>query len=375
MKKMLYILLIILFLVYQLFYKLSFIYKGELYQYILNPLIIFIFVLIFNFFFYKNKDIKLKYNRQVRNIVIINSLIYLIIYFTIGFFTGFVNNPYAVNLNGFIMNLFSIIFVYFLIELFREILVRNIKRESWYYYLFIFFLFLIFEINYSIFDNLNFKNLILELMPVIINNIFLIYLVTKTSFITNFIHRVILFSPFLVAKITPDIDLSIFTLLSMLLPLLSFIMIEYSIKAHDKYIPSDIKESLSPRRWITTFTLIIVVIFFTLGVFGVRPVVILTNSMQPAIKPGDLVIIKTCSIEDVDVGDIIEFQSDNYQVIHRVVDITKNKIQIQLTTKGDNNKDVDLEKIRQENLRGCFSFKIRYLGYPSYLLRNIFSSR
>ena len=367
MKNILLVINVIILISYQLLYKLFLIYNGEIYQYIINPIILFIFALIFYFLFYNQKTFK--FDSRVRNIVTINVLIYIIIYFTIGFFTGYINNPYSTNLNGLIINIFSIIFVYFSLEVLRGVLVSNVNKKR--YYVLIFLIFILFDINFN--TELTPKTFSLEIIPLIITNIYFIYILTKSNFITNFIYRTLLFLPSFISPIVPDINISILTLMTILLPLLNYIIIEYTIKSHEKYTPQDISSILNPRKWITSFSIIILIIFFALGVFTIYPVVILTGSMKPLITEGDILIIKKCDIEDVTTGDIIEFNVNNKKIVHRVVNKKTNKKQILLTTKGDNNKSIDKDIVTKDNLTGCYSFKIKYLGYPSYFIKNIFS--
>lgn len=367
MKNILFVINVILLISYHLLYKLFLVYNGEIYQYIINPLILFVFAFVFYLLFYNHKSFK--FDSNVRNIVIINVLIYIIIYFTIGFFTGYINNPYSTTISGLIINFFSIIFSFFSLEMLRGTLVNKVTRKKQYFIIFL--IFMLFDLNLN--SPVTTKTITLEFIPLIINNIYFIYILTKSTFITNFIYRVLLFLPSFISIIVPDINISILTLLSVLLPLFNYLIIEYRIKSHEKKLPQDLKDSLNPKKLIISFSVIIIIIFFTLGVFSFSPVVILTGSMSPSITPGDILIIKKCSIEDIIIGDIIEFKVNDNKIIHRVVNIKKNKKQTTLMTKGDNNKSIDPFVITNDNLNGCYSFKIKYLGYPSYLIKNIFS--
>ena len=72
-------------------------------------------------------------------------------------------------------------------------------------------------------------------------------------------------------------------------------------------------------------------------IFGYGFLVVVTGSMEPEIKSGELIIIKDSS--EYDVGDIITYEIDGYLVTHRIVKIEEN----QITTKGDSNNEEDLE--------------------------------
>ncbi|MFZ2969940.1 MAG: signal peptidase I [Minisyncoccia bacterium] len=65
---------------------------------------------------------------------------------------------------------------------------------------------------------------------------------------------------------------------------------------------------------------------------------ITSGSMWPVLKKGDLVLIKYVKNEDIKIGDIVVFKNENGFTIHRVTEITGNKIR----TKGDANNISDL---------------------------------
>jgi signal peptidase I len=70
-------------------------------------------------------------------------------------------------------------------------------------------------------------------------------------------------------------------------------------------------------------------------IFGYSYSVVATDSMEPTIMIGEIVIAESKAYDDVIEGDIIVFFSDEYQefFVHRVHDISENG---DLITKGDN---------------------------------------
>lgn len=93
--------------------------------------------------------------------------------------------------------------------------------------------------------------------------------------------------------------------------------------------------------------------------------------MQNEIMIGDVVIIKKCTANDVNVGDIIEYQMEGYTVIHRVIEKIQRKGEFYFVTKGDNNEVADKKEVREDQLIGKVIFKIRYIGYPAIWLHLI----
>ena len=78
---------------------------------------------------------------------------------------------------------------------------------------------------------------------------------------------------------------------------------------------------------------------------GVLPLIVLTDSMYPDIKSGDLIFCKTVATEEVAVGDVISFfdpaGNGSTIVTHRVLEVTELSGQLAWRTKGDNNNTED----------------------------------
>lgn len=110
-------------------------------------------------------------------------------------------------------------------------------------------------------------------------------------------------------------------------------------------------------------TLIIVVggIFIGLYIIGVTPYVVLSGSMEPTIETGSLCFInKHVKYNDVKEKDIIAFKTGKDTLVtHRVISKTQNGI----TTKGDNNKDIDGGYVTTKNYVGKNMFWIPKIGY------------
>ena len=70
-------------------------------------------------------------------------------------------------------------------------------------------------------------------------------------------------------------------------------------------------------------------------------------------------------------GDIIEYNVDEYNVIHRVVDINLKSGKINLVTKGDANESIDKIPVTNEVVVGRVEYIVPYIGYPSYFLRRL----
>lgn len=82
------------------------------------------------------------------------------------------------------------------------------------------------------------------------------------------------------------------------------------------------------------------------NVLGYRIFYVPTESMVPAINPGDFVVGIPVNHEDVKVGDIVTYksQSRGTTICHRVIGKTEEG----LVFKGDKNVDADMELVRDD---------------------------
>ena len=105
------------------------------------------------------------------------------------------------------------------------------------------------------------------------------------------------------------------------------------------------------------------VLMFNSGLFPVKPVAIATGSMEPDIQVGDVVIVGPVDVSKLEIGDIIQYQSDGYTVVHRIAGIVKDADGVSMfVTKGDHNNTEDKEPVYGTNIIGKVLFTIPKLG-------------
>lgn len=105
------------------------------------------------------------------------------------------------------------------------------------------------------------------------------------------------------------------------------------------------------------------------SLFGYSFGIVQTNSMEPEIKVGDMIIYKSCDITEVEVGDDIVFiagsgfgQIEGQNVIHRVQSIVADGGNYRITTKGINNVAEDVDKVTAENFLGICTYYSSFWG-------------
>lgn len=106
-----------------------------------------------------------------------------------------------------------------------------------------------------------------------------------------------------------------------------------------------------------------------------KPMIVLSGSMVPFFLPGDIVIIKTVGLNELNLGDVLTFQAPTSKpgtfVTHRIISIEEGKKRL-FQTKGDANDANDDFKVPESNVVGKLKFVIPFFGYlPDYLKHNI----
>ncbi|SHJ31001.1 signal peptidase I [Hespellia stercorisuis] len=104
--------------------------------------------------------------------------------------------------------------------------------------------------------------------------------------------------------------------------------------------------------------------------FGNRPVVVLSGSMEPSYPVGSLTYYHAAAFEEIKAGDVITFKAGDSLVTHRVEE--KNDLSRTLITKGDHNETQDINPVKEADLVGKTStIAVPYLGYIVSYGRNM----
>jgi signal peptidase len=99
---------------------------------------------------------------------------------------------------------------------------------------------------------------------------------------------------------------------------------------------------------------------------GFVPLIVLTDSMEPDIQNGDLVICRTKKADSVEVGDVIAFYdpagSGTSIVTHEVVELVTENGSIKFRTKGIANNREDASLVPVSNFIGVLMIRLPKLG-------------
>lgn len=345
----------------------------SMYIYVIKPLI-WLFILILVLISFDNDFIKNhKYKKIVDFNVIIATIIYFIVYFSSGYLKGFAYNPYTNNLKGLLLNAWSFITIIVAKEYIRYYAINNCKKDKIILKGILISILLVLPeinlpnaINYFSSGLLIFKYFMQYLMPQLIINMYLSYVSYYSGFLMPLVYRMFPLLLQLLLPMLPKLDWIYLSLIDSAIPFFSFIWLNYQIQKETRSLPIKEIKKMRFTNCVLPIIFVCIILIFGLGLFPYRPVVVASNSMLPKYSVGDIVLVKNIEINDIKQGDILQYQMDNYTVIHRVKEIKYDKNnEIYFIMKGDNNKNVDLYPVYSKQILGKVKLNIKYLGYPT----------
>jgi signal peptidase len=127
-------------------------------------------------------------------------------------------------------------------------------------------------------------------------------------------------------------------------------------------------------RIVGTLVLVAVVVLVAVlaapGVIGAKEsFVVLSGSMEPEIQAGDVVVVKEVPTEDIEVGDVITYDSNGElggertdRVTHRVIDVRQTDSGTAFKTQGDANEDPDPGLVQPSQVIGVMWFHVPAVG-------------
>lgn len=346
---------------------------GTLYNALINPIFWIVFAIVLKLYF-KSFYTTHKLRKEILDYTLVSVLIYIILYLLFGLFVSFGKNPNSTTIEGVLTNFWITGTVILGREYIRFLIINNVfEKQKKKVCIFLVIIFSLLEIkNINIISTNGyyiFKQIFNIVLPTISKNILFTYIAYCKFYWPSVMYELLIHLILWISPILPNLTWIMVAIIDISVPMLLFIYVRYVKNKNVHYKQKDDTVNKDPNPIITSITLVILGIWFALGIFPIKPLAIATGSMEPTISIGDIAIIKKCNINDIKVGDIIEYRKDNISVVHRVIDVVQEGGEFHITAKGDNNDTVD-KQILEEQLLGKYLFKIKYLGYPAVWMAN-----
>ena len=378
MQKSKYITIFILFFIfaYVILSKVYFSTLGNIYTFIINPLFFIGLALALKFLIVPPYQTN-KFKKDIIQYTLITVLIYSIIYLITGVLVGFGKNPYSDSVRGIIINLFATGSIICSREYIRYKLINNVyNKDKRIIFILIVLIFSLIDFNITVlFNSANvyylFKAIFYNLIPSVIKNFLFTYLALHVDHVPAIIYEIVFNCILWMSPVLPNSPWVLEAILNSVFPFVLLLYCKYYIQKKDRFHLNTVSKPINPFGIIPFGILLVLSIWFALGIFPVKPVGVATASMVPTLKVGDLTFIKKCTANDVKVNDIIEYQMNGYTVIHRIINIMQEDGEFFFITKGDNNSTEDKIPVREDQLIGKVIFKIPYVALPTIWIHNL----
>lgn len=373
--------IIILILIYGLLANLKLVFNiNVIYLYIINPLFWITLAVFLKIAIGKSYQ-KSRIKKEVIQYILIAVIVYILTYMISGLFITFGNNPYFTTVKGFLINLWMFGTVIISKEYIRYRLINNVyendKKEI---AILVSLIYIIIEIGLNKYINTKItllfaiKDICQNLIPLIAKNVLYSYISMKSDWKPAIMYELFTKLYLWLSPILPNAPWIMVAIIETTIPTILFFYIRYANSKNSEIKSRQEIENANPKNSIPLVVLVILVIWFTIGVFPIKPIAVASGSMEKELYVGDVVIVKKCNANDIVNGDIIQYQMKGYTVIHRVIEKKQKNGEYYFTTKGDNNPSEDKESVKEDQVLGKVIFKVKYLGYPAIWLNIIQSN-
>lgn len=333
-----------------------------------------IFFLSLLFFKYR-KD----YFYQKNSVIFVMSIIaifQIVVFYIAGLFDGFSNNIIKLSFNNIIILIIPTIVALVIIELIRYLLSSQFNKDKKFEVLCIIMLVLmdvnLFGSSYnfsSLSDTLEFMGLVL--FPSVASNIVYNRLTLSYGYKPIVIYRVIVILSYYLIPIVPNTYVFFRSIFKIAYPILFYLLITYM---YDRLTFENLRRKNNKSNIATAVTLIFVTLLaglvsckFRWGILSIG-----SNSMGGTFNSGDAVIFEKYDDQKIEIGNIIIYEKNNRSVVHRVIEIGVFNGNYVYVTKGDKNELADSGYVYQDDVEGIVKASIKYIGYPSIWIRNLF---
>ena len=124
---------------------------------------------------------------------------------------------------------------------------------------------------------------------------------------------------------------------------------------------------------IVAVSVVLAVLFVGVRLFGLRPLAVLSGSMEPEYPVGSLTYIKRVDYKTLKPGDVITFMLDeNTLATHRIVEVISDEndpSELRYRTRGDANSACDGSLVHRKNIVGTPVFSVPKLGYVANFIQ------
>lgn len=215
------------------------------------------------------------------------------------------------------------------------------------------------------------KLVVSDFIPALAASTLLTYLAIACGMPAQLTYRLGVVAMTILPPVIPKYDWYLIGVTSVLLTVIVYLVIDHTQQERHQRSRKQHTHRAFDAMWAITM---LALILFMTGFFAYKPSAIMSNSMSPVFSRGAMVILqKNTPVMDINIGDIIQYESRGRVITHRVIDISQSQDgsgKRVFITKGDNNPSKDMP-VNQEQVLGTVRAQVPHIGYPTVWLREI----
>ena len=360
-------LLLLVFLLFALF-------ESNIISKTILAIILLVYMFICKFFLKKRKTLPI-YHRQVTILMFVFAFIYLAVFYLMGIYFGYYEASVKLSWWSLYKYIIPLTIIIITSEVTRYILLSQ-KSNKPKVLVFTIMVFIDLIIYTGIYDLSNLDDFLTVigfiLFASVACNLLYNYMSIRFGYKGIIIYRLITVLYVYFFPIIPDVYVFFKSVLRMIYPYLIYLILDYTYSKRNL-----IADYVDERKRVLRTT--ILVVFATLIAmlvscqfrFGI--LVVGSGSMTGALDKGDATVFEKYDNQKIHEGDVIIFDKNDTRIIHRVVDIKEINGKIRYYTKGDANPQLDDGYVTSKDILGITKFRIKYIGFPSIWIKDIFS--
>lgn len=175
-----------------------------------------------------------------------------------------------------------------------------------------------------------------------------------------------------IIPIVPNVYIFFKSFLRMINPYIIYIIIE-RLYSDAKFTNSYNERKKNIISNTILFIIMILSVMLISCKFHYGILVIGSHSMTGTLNKGDAVVFEKYTNQDIQKGQVIIFDYNGIQTVHRVDDIKIVNDEYRYYTKGDANSKRDDGYITNDKIYGLVNLKVKYIGYPTLWVRELFN--
>lgn len=343
----------------------------------LQLLPIFIIIFLLSFIFFKFRKDKTYARIQVTITMLLIGIVQIVLYLLTGFLEGFSKNAISMSFNRFLTVILPIILILVVIELLRYMISVKFEKNNLIRILSI-TMFVLFDV--TLFgSNVSFNSLdsLLEFLgitffPSLVSNIVFDDMVVKYGYKPILVYRLLTTLCYYMLPIVPNMYILFRAIARIVIPLIFYFILSYM---YDRVTFQEVLK-VKPKISISSIIILILVIImaglisceFRYGILTIG-----SGSMTGTLNKGDIAFFEKFNGQELEIGDIIIFKRGKRNIVHRITQVGIFNDEYVYITKGDKNKVEDNGYVYQKDIQGIVHYRIKYIGYPSIWIRNLFN--